>query len=40
MGKVADAFRWPSVLIETPASGWSENGYTFCPFWSGIRYGF
>ena len=19
---------------------WSENGYTLCPFWSGIRYGF
>ena len=19
---------------------WSENGYTLCPFWSGIEYGF
>ena len=19
---------------------WSENGYTLCPFWSGIGYGF
>ena len=22
------------------ASLWSENGYTLCPFWSGIGYGF
>ena len=30
----------PPHRVAVFALFWSENGYTICPFWSGIEYGF
>ena len=33
-------FRYYTPSGRVFESFWSENGYTLCPFWSGIGYGF